>query len=766
MLEKIIKLESVGLFKAGTPKAQELKKATLVYADNARGKSTLSAVLRACAVGDAAPLNARATIGATTLPRVQMRFALPAGGTTVTFENGKWDSTVPNLMVFDQGFVEQNVYSGSEVNPDHNQALLDFAIGTAAVAKKKDMDGHAEAQVAATRARTATEDKLRGYRGSIQLDHFIALTEEKDADFRTEDLIKRIANAKAQAAIAARAGLRALTPPTADLDGFAEVLQRSFKQIQDNAEAIVRTHLKSHGGTTAERWLNEGQALHMGDSCPFCGQDTKGLELIDAYRTFFNAEYKSHMQRIATLPDVATRVLPEATISSWETECGGNADRAQAWSQQLELKCPLPDFGKLRDLAARARTGLQTAAEKKAQVPLETMDPIAIAEARAHWAEVLQLLSEYNRSVEGVNAQIVAFKDGLAAENQANLERDLTMVQLQKTRFTPLVVELVADRKKHDEERTRCELAKGKAREDLDKLMSGLLNQYQADINKWLVHFGAPFTVDKLNFTYQGGTTPRTDYGIVLRNKHVAAGRKNPNAPSFHTVLSDGDKRTLALAFFLARVLEDKSCGTSIVVLDDVFASLDRQRRTQTISALCTMLQRCAQVIVLAHDAYFLRDLQRAITEKQVAESLALQIRRVGEFSELEDCDYTELCQSNYYKRYRALSDYLVNGAPADLLPIVQALRPLVEGNMHRRFPGHIKEGVPFGVILDHVKNAPPGHPLAFLQPQLATLQAFNDFAGAFHHDTYGIAPRQDVTDAELQPFAARAMAFIHQGAM
>jgi len=154
------------------------------------------------------------------------------------------------------------------------------------------------------------------------------------------------------------------------------------------------------------------------------------------------------------------------------------------------------------------------------------------------------------------------------------------------------------------------------------------------------------------------------------------------------------------------------------------------------------------------------------LSDKRIAEPLALQIRRVGEFSELGDCDYTELCQSNYYKRYRAVADYLENGAPLDLLPIAQALRPLVEGNLHRRFPGRIKEGVPFGVILDHVKNAVPGDPLALLQPQLATLQAFNDFAGAFHHDTYGVAPRQEVTDGELQPFAGRALAFIHNGVM
>ena len=45
MLEKIISLDNFGVFEKGAPKAFTLKKATLVYADNAKGKSTLSALL-------------------------------------------------------------------------------------------------------------------------------------------------------------------------------------------------------------------------------------------------------------------------------------------------------------------------------------------------------------------------------------------------------------------------------------------------------------------------------------------------------------------------------------------------------------------------------------------------------------------------------------------------------------------------------------------------------------------------------------------------
>ena len=709
---------------------------------------------------------ARATIGATAPTRVQMRFILPtAGGTNINYENGKWDVAAPHVVVFDQAFVEQNVYAGSEVLADHHQALLDFAIGAAAVAKKKEVDANAEAQVAATRLRTAAEGKLQGYRGAIALPAYLALPEDKDADTKIADLTKRIANAKAQAVLTQRAALNRLAAPAVSFQPFEAVLPASFKQVQANAADLVREHVNKHGGKT-ERWLATGLQFPHHESCPFCGQSTMGLPLIEAYDMHFNYEYNAHMQRVSELGELANRSLTDATMKAWSAEFQANADRAQAWDEQLRLKLAAPSLEDLLQRAGRVRACLTKAAEYKVRAPLDALDVATIAEAVQERDEVLRVLDEYNLGVDAANATIAQFKTGLQAENLATLEASLARVQEQKVRYTAEVTAIVEERAKQDKERARFEEAKTKAREDLDKLMSSLLNDFQAGINKWLAHLHATFKFDKLNFTYQGGTSPRTEYGIVLRNKLVSAGRKAPNVLSFQTALSDGDKRTLALAFFLARVLDDKNCGASAVVLDDVFASLDKDRRSQTISALCDMANKCAQVIVLAHDAYFLRDLQKSMAEKHVADIVPLQIRRKGEFSELASCDFTELCASPYYKRYREVTDYLMGAAPADLLPIAIGLRPLVEGSMHRRFPGDIKEGVPFGVIVDQIKNAPAGHVLAQLQPQVLVLQQFNDFVGAFHHDTVGVAPRQEVTDGELKPFVQRALAFVHMGTM
>ena len=415
---------------------------------------------------------------------------------------------------------------------------------------------------------------------------------------------------------------------------------------------------------------------------------------------------------------MARRSLSDGTIDSWASEFQANADRVQAWVEQLRLDCPMPDIAVLMALSEQIRECLEVAGEAKAKQPLEPVDTAVLQPAIHARDAILKLLGDYNSSVEAANTKIADFKKTLQAENKIELEASLARVRAQKVRHSVDVVAIVNERTQADHERGKQEKAKTTAREELDKLMSSMLTEYECDINKWLTHLRTPFKVSKMNYSYMGGPTPRTEYGVLVREKHVAAGKAAANAPSFSTVLSDGDKRSLALAFFLAKALHEKSCADSIVVLDDVFASFDSNRRSQTIAALCEVEKKCAQVIVLAHDAYFLYELEKALGEKKVPEVLPLQIRRVGEFSELAPADFSMMCESDYYKRYRTTWNYLSGAAPDDLLPVAQALRVLVEGNLHRRFPGLIREGVTMGVIIGLIEAAPVGNPLEQLKPQ------------------------------------------------
>lgn len=767
MLEKVINLDNLGVFKKGAPKALSFEKATLIYAENARGKSTLSAVLQACSTGDAAAVEARATIGGTAKPKVHFRFLTNGTGTGVIFDAGKWQAAEPRVLVFDQGFVERNVYAGSEVSPDHHQALLDFALGSAAVAKKVEVDQRGTDQVNATKRRTAAEEKLKGYRGTMSLADFLGLTVDPKIDEAIAMLTRRINDAKEAKNIGARPGPKEVMLPTVDFDEFLDTASKTLKGIHEGAEKIVRAHLAKIGGQGSAQWLSTGHTLLKDDDCPFCGQNVAGVELIEAYKTHFDQEYAKHSARVAGLASIAAGVLPDAFFASLSATCEANADRIAAWKPQLVLPAPAIDVAGLKAAASEARDAMSKVAAAKSQSPLEAVDLSGVDKARVSFAGVCEALKTYNTQVSAANTQIETFKKTLASENVESLEQDLQKAQLRKIRHTQDVIQIVDERKQADSDRAAAETAKAKARAELDALMNAVLGSFQKGINDWLAKFGAPFTIDKLKANYLGGGAPRTEYGIVLRGNTVVAGKKAASAPCFQTALSEGDKRTLAFAFFLARLFDDKESGKKIVVLDDVFTSLDKHRRAQTVETTGRIAKTCAQVIVLGHDGYFLRQLSRHLDDKKICAQVTFQMRRVADnFSELDEIDLEELCASDYYKRYRDLQDLIDGKATTSLLAVAQGLRPLVEGHLHRRFPGHIKEGVTFGEVLDQIKNAPATSPLAVLAPCLKDLGNLNDFAKQFHHDTTGKVPRQDVTDSELMVFGKQAMRLIHTGVL
>ena len=82
-------------------------------------------------------------------------------------------------------------------------------------------------------------------------------------------------------------------------------------------------------------------------------------------------------------------------------------------------------------------------------------------------------------------------------------------------------------------------------------------------------------------------------------------------------VLSDGEQRALALAFFLAEIAV--SDERSAIVLDDPVSSLDHERRVYLARRLVIEAQR-RQVVVLTHDMAFVHLLHEA------AEDLAVDV--------------------------------------------------------------------------------------------------------------------------------------------
>jgi energy-coupling factor transporter ATP-binding protein EcfA2 len=109
MLERISQVQGIGLLHDVNGNAHPLRKATLIYGDNGRGKSTLATILRSLSIGDASLIAARKTLDGTLQPKVILQFG---SGHPVNFDAGAWSEQRSEVLVFDANFIERNVHSG------------------------------------------------------------------------------------------------------------------------------------------------------------------------------------------------------------------------------------------------------------------------------------------------------------------------------------------------------------------------------------------------------------------------------------------------------------------------------------------------------------------------------------------------------------------------------------------------------------------------------------------------------------------------------
>src|SRR5690606_19637132 len=93
------------------------------------------------------------------------------------------------------------------------------------------------------------------------------------------------------------------------------------------------------------------------------------------------------------------------------------------------------------------------------------------------------------------------------------------------------------------------------AREALDQYRNAIFPAYERSINTYLARFNAGFRIGSVAPINNRAGSSAT-YNIVINNVQVGLADQN-GGPSFRTVLSAGDRNTLALAFFFASLEQD-----------------------------------------------------------------------------------------------------------------------------------------------------------------------------------------------------------------
>ncbi len=758
MLERIHRVKGIGLLHDADGRAHGLQKASFIYADNGRGKSTLASLFRSCSTNNSALLLNRRTIDGNQNPEAILQFS---NGQRSTFQNGSWDIERPDILVFDADFVEQNVYAGGQVTADQRKNLLQFALGVNAVVAQQEYEQADQSSKMATNAVRESTNQLAVIHQGLTLAQFQRIAEVPDADAQISALNARIVEAQNIELIQAKALPQQLALPVLNVKPIFSILGKSLANINLAAEQQVKDHLNNHNKDRLEKWVSDGHAYGEEDNCLFCNQPLEGVQLIQAYRSYFNQDYnqlKSDASRLTGLIDTS---CSNEIISRLKARFETASAVIDGWQEHVEVPPQVFDENAARIALSNIKALLEDLKNRK---EVSLLDGVGTEDDKSsvstEWQSILDIIAICNESISNAGQQITHYKDNLAALNIEELQQQIRDLELAKIRHRPDVVDLLAQLAGQKTQDVDARDDKQVKKDTLNQIMQVTLDSYKDRINELLRGFGAQFLIPNIDFNYRGGL--RSDYVLQMRGENIAL---NGGVPDFKTSLSEGDKRTLAFAFFIASAESNPGLANKIIVIDDPMCSLDLNRKQQTRTVLKRLHDNCEQIIVLAHDVHFLRNLRDDVLRTENPNNVkCLKLKAVANrYSDFDDINIDQECESAYFKCHRVLDEYMAGNAQSSM-EIARSIRPMLEGYLHRRFPGMINSGLLFGEIVNQIISAQLPSPLAHAQNITAELNEINRYAGQFHHDTNPAADQVQVVDGELLNFTERAIKVVHAG--
>lgn len=759
MLERISAIQGIGLLHDANAKPFFCRKATLIYGDNGRGKSTLATVFRSLSTGDGSLISGRTTLDGLLPPHVELQFG---SGHKVTFNKGAWSETRSEVVVFDTDFIERNVHSGGEVNTNHRKNLLEFALGEPAVAARTTADKATAASKKASEEVQSLSSQLVGYQCGIPIAAFEKLAPIPDADAQIASLQLQINAAANLNAISAKAVPLIVANPTFDLSAVFSVLQKSLIDVHADAEIVVKTHLAKLADKFAEGWISQGLQFTVDDTCPYCAQDIKSNDLIKAYQTHFNVAYGELKSKVTALISTVAAATADTRVIAIAQSVATAKARASAWEEQVVITPFTFDADSASSTLGELGQFLQELVHQKQRTPTDVVGTEEdYKKAEELWESFIKPLEYVNKEIQNAAEAIVTYKGTLETVNTEALRQQVHQFQAAKNRHQLAVIDLVDNLVVARNASKAAEVVKKAERLKLDTLMTATLSKYQTSINTLLVKFGASFTIENLDANFRGGAA-RSEYALHLRGKTVGL---EGGPPSFTTALSEGDKRTLAFAFFVASTLEDAKLATRTVIVDDPMCSLDANRKHHTKSVLKSLHASAAQLIVLAHDPYFLRDLRDSLLKADAAAPISLFQLTLSDnnYTNFGNFDVDKECESAYFQHHRVLNEFS-EGILVDSRAVAKAVRPMLEGYLHRRFPGLVPKSLLFGQVVLKIREAATPNPLTHAQNLVLELTEINDYVGQFHHDTNPSADTVVVVGSELKTYITRALHVVHRG--
>lgn len=771
MIQKLRLIRAIGQFDSVSSAATiDLRKLTLVYAENARGKTTLAAIMRSLSTGEAMPINERRRLGAARAPEAIIECT---GGTSpACFQGGAWSRTCSDVLVFDDFFVDRNVYSGMEVEAEHRQNLHELILGATGVALARGVDDlAAQIRTHSTELRNRADAILVVDRYGLSVDDFCGLSAITDIDNAIKEAEQRLAALQNAATVTSSPEFNTLRLPTIDFPSVSVLLGRTVNDLDNEAVDAVKGHLTALG-EGAETWIAKGMryaeepTFGTVNDCPFCKQSLQASDMFVHYRAYFGEAYRQLQADLVAAQLRMETALQGDALAGFERQVRTAEERIRLWAQFIDVPKARIDTSAVASAWQLVRDAVLAAISAKRADPL-TSEPLssdALAKIERYESIVAEVESA-SAALTAANDAVKRVKESVKGGSTITAEVELRRLRASKLRYSTSNIALCTAYLVEKTAKEKAEANKIAAQQALDMHRATVFPNYQTAINTYLSRLGAGFTVVKIESQPTGGR-PSCVYCLVINGHEVPVGANtaSPGSHTFKTTLSAGDRNTLALAFFLAALDLDPNRADRIVVLDDPMSSLDKHRRIATIQEIKALLPTVAQIIVMSHDEHFLFKIYDRVAPRNVhgivTDTTSLCVGRATNGSIINEWDVESEKIGRHDKRHSLLMQF-DSGGGGDRLKVAQSIRPHLEHYLRVACPDKFRDGEMLREFRNRARSAKDNGTPFMSDSKFTELDQIVEFSNDFHHETNLAADTVIINDAELRQYVKRTLAFV-----
>ncbi|MDW2744225.1 AAA family ATPase [Atlantibacter subterraneus] len=777
MLHKIVNLNNIKQLNHLSPPDHDFGLLNLIYGNNGAGKSTICKIFNALNEKNCELLEKLKSIECNDNDAIDFNFLFMKSGKLTAITKKNVSEFCWNFKVFNQDFIDNNVYAGAKIASSNLKNYHDFCLGDASVEKQNEISSlKFENESIITQAnllKTSIESK---FNSRVGLKEVIKIKERRkfDAENEIQILNKKLIDISDVSVIKSRAKPKKIgyEKPLIDFQFF----NISLDSISKEAKLKVDEHIAENLKERDVAWLETGLSLITEkNNCPFCAQSLSKSPIYSMFTEFLGNAYDDAVAKFES--DSATAYLMLSNkcheLEEIQNVMESNEITITAWLDKLQLLHLKYDDNSLVERFYTLLNKLDVAINQKVKDIFQIIDFTGLeSEFKALLLDVN--LDHYNEHIDGINNKINEYMSTLDQEKIDDVKEKILDIENYKLKFQQDTLDDLNAYAAFEKQRKNNEARIKSLREEIAREQEELISKHKDEINKLLVGFNSNIRIIEIDRDNRaGGGNTRFKFKINFLGRELSLENEEENKFLLNEVLSMGDKSALALAFFLSK-FKNKLHENDIMVFDDPMSSLDSHRRNKTIVELSEILHKGTQVFVFSHDASFLTEMRKYSGNSSYAKCFELLVNindlneydinssKVFKTKIIHKVDFDAYVKHSYELEYKALYNFVKNPTEEAKTATARLIRPILEAYMRMHLPNHFTEGHWLGEMIKLIRSeTDTSSPLYDNSNCLAKIEQINDYSKNFHHADGFDTKIRELNVQELHGIAKNTLLFI-----